>query len=47
MASTGEGFAVFQVADVKPAHAPAFADSSRHVLNDYRDQKAPELLKRS
>jgi peptidyl-prolyl cis-trans isomerase D len=43
-ASTGEGFAVFQVDDVKPAHAPAFADIKATILNDYRAQKAPELL---
>ena len=43
-ASTGDGFAVFQVDDVKAAHAPAFADFKPHVLNDYREQKAPELL---
>jgi peptidyl-prolyl cis-trans isomerase D len=44
IASTGEGFAVFQVDDVKPAHAPAFADIKTTVLSDYRTQKAPELL---
>jgi peptidyl-prolyl cis-trans isomerase D len=43
-ASTGEGFAVFQVVDVKAAHAPEFADWKSHVLEDYREQKAPELL---
>ena len=43
-AATGEGFAVFQVDDVKPAHAPAFADAKAQILSDYRDQKAPELL---
>jgi peptidyl-prolyl cis-trans isomerase D len=43
-APTGEGFAVFQVDDVKPAHAPAFADAKPQILNDYRDQKAPDLL---
>ena len=43
-ASTGEGFAVFQVVDVKPAHAPEFADWKSHVLDDYREQKTPELL---
>ncbi len=43
-AATGEGNAVFQVVDVKAAHAPAFADWKSHVLDDYRDQKAPELL---
>jgi peptidyl-prolyl cis-trans isomerase D len=43
-ASTGDGYAVFQVADVKPAHAPDFAAYKETILNDYRDQKAPELL---
>ena len=42
--STGEGSAVYQVADVRLAHAPAFADWKAHVLDDYRDSKAPELL---
>ena len=42
--STGEGYAVFQVDDVKAAHAPEFADWKSHVLDDYREQKAPELL---
>ena len=42
--STGEGFAVFQVADVKAAHAPEFADFKTQLLSDYREQKAPELL---
>jgi peptidyl-prolyl cis-trans isomerase D len=42
--STGEGMAVFQVDDVKPAHAPAFADIKATVLNDYRSQKAPEIM---
>jgi peptidyl-prolyl cis-trans isomerase D len=44
VASTGEGFAVFQVADIKPAHAPEFADFKTQLLSDYREQKAPELL---
>ncbi len=43
-ASTGEGYAIFQVLDVKPAHAPDFATWKPHVLDDYREQKAPELL---
>lgn len=42
--STGEGFAIFQVADVKAAHAPEFADYKAHILDDYRQQKTPELL---
>jgi peptidyl-prolyl cis-trans isomerase D len=43
-ASTGEGYAVFQVTDIKAAHAPDFADYKPHILDDYRAQKAPELL---
>ena len=43
-ASTGEGSAIFQVVAVQAAHAPAFADWKSHVADDYRDQKAPELL---
>jgi peptidyl-prolyl cis-trans isomerase D len=43
-ASTGEGYAIFQVVDIRPAHAPAFADYKDHILDDYRAQKTPELL---
>jgi peptidyl-prolyl cis-trans isomerase D len=43
-ASTGDGYAVFQVVDVKPAHAPDFATYKSHILDDYREQKLPELL---
>ena len=42
--STGEGFAVFQVADIKPAHAPEFAEYKEHILEDYREQQLPQLL---
>jgi peptidyl-prolyl cis-trans isomerase D len=42
--STGDGFAVFQVADIKPAHAPDFAEYKEHILNDYREQQLPQLL---
>ncbi|HEX4156750.1 MAG TPA: peptidyl-prolyl cis-trans isomerase [Acidobacteriaceae bacterium] len=42
--STGEGYAVFQVVDVKPAHAPDFATWKPHVLDDYRTEQAPEIL---
>jgi peptidyl-prolyl cis-trans isomerase D len=42
--STGEGYAVFQVTDIRPAHAPDFATWKPHVLDDFREQKAPELL---
>ena len=43
-ATTGEGYAIFQVLDVKPAHAPDFASWKSHVLDDYREQQAPALL---
>ena len=42
--STGDGFALFQVIDVKPAHAPEFAAYKTQILADYREQKAPALL---
>ena len=42
--STGEGYAIFQVEDVQAAHAPLFADWKSHVLEDYRDEKAPALM---
>ncbi len=42
--STGDGYAVFQVLDVKPTHAPDFAEYKAHILNDYREQQVPELL---
>jgi peptidyl-prolyl cis-trans isomerase D len=43
-APTGEGFAIFQVTGVTPAHAPAFADWKTHVLDDYRSEQLPGLL---
>jgi peptidyl-prolyl cis-trans isomerase D len=43
-APTGEGYAVFQVTGISPAHAPVFADWKTHVLDDYRDQMLPQLL---
>jgi len=43
-AQTGEGYAVFQVTGVTPAHAPTFADWKSHVLDDYRAEKLPALL---
>jgi peptidyl-prolyl cis-trans isomerase D len=42
--STGDGFAIFQVIDVHPAHAPDFADYKSHILDDYREQQVPQLL---
>lgn len=43
-ASTGEGFAVFQVADIHAAHAPDFAEYKPHLIEDFRDQQLPLLL---
>ena len=43
-ASTGEGYAIFQVQDIQAAHAPDFVTYKSHLLDDYRAQKAPELL---
>lgn len=42
--STGDGYAVFQVMDVKAAHAPDFAEYKTHILEDYREQQVPQLL---
>jgi peptidyl-prolyl cis-trans isomerase D len=43
-ASVGDGFAVYQVVDIKPAHPPTFDEYKSHILADYRQQKVPELL---
>ena len=45
-APTGEGYAIFQVTGVAPAHAPNFADWKSHVLDDYRNEQLPGLLSR-
>jgi len=42
--STGDGYAVFQVTDIKSAHAPVFADYKAHIIEDYREQQVPLLL---
>ena len=42
--STGDGFAIFQVADIQPAHAPTFVEYKQHILDDYREQQVPQLL---
>src|SRR6204780_4480352 len=46
VSSTGEGFAVFQVDDVKPAHAPVFEEFKSHLVDDFREQQLPQLLAR-
>ena len=43
-APTGEGYAIFQVTGIAPAHVPAFADWKSHILEDYRDEQLPGLL---
>jgi len=43
-APTGEGYAIFQVKNVTPAHAPTFADWKSHVLDDYKNDQVPTLL---
>lgn len=43
-APTGEGYAVFQVKSVIPAHAPTFADWKSHIEDDYRNEQVPALM---
>lgn len=43
-AATGEGYAIFQVTGIQPAHAPTFAEWKSHVLDDYRQEKLPALV---
>lgn len=43
-APSGEGYAIFQVTGVTPAHAPAFADWKQKVATDYADERLPQLL---
>ncbi|MDR5727211.1 MAG: peptidyl-prolyl cis-trans isomerase [Terriglobia bacterium] len=44
-ASTGEGYAVFKVLNVVPAHAPTFDAYKAHVLEDFRDQQIAGLMR--
>ena len=43
-ASTGEGFAIFQVTGIAAAHAPNFAEFKGKLTEDYRDEQLPALL---
>jgi len=43
-ATTGEGYAIFQVTGIVAAHAPTFADWKSHVADDYRNEQLPNLL---
>ena len=46
VASTGDGYAVFQVQDIHAAHAPTFEEYKAHILDDFREQQLPQLLTR-
>ena len=46
VASTGDGYAVFQVEDVHAAHAPSFDEYKSHIVDDFRDMQLPSLLTR-
>jgi peptidyl-prolyl cis-trans isomerase D len=43
-APTGEGYAIFQVTGIAPAHAPAFDAWKSHIADDYRQETLPALL---
>ena len=42
--STGDGYAVFQVEDIRAPHAPSFDEYKSHLLADYREQQVPGML---
>jgi peptidyl-prolyl cis-trans isomerase D len=42
--STGDGYAVYQVVDIKAPHAPGFDEYKSHLLTDYRQQQVPQML---
>jgi peptidyl-prolyl cis-trans isomerase D len=44
VASTGDGYAVYKVTAIQPAHAPDFASYKSHILDDYRNEQLPQLL---
>lgn len=46
VAGTGNGYAIFQVTNIDPAHAPKFDSYKGQILSDYRDQQLPALLAR-
>ena len=43
-ATTGEGYAIFQVTGINATHAPSFADWKSHIADDYRNEQLPGLL---
>ena len=46
VSGTGEGFAIFQLNDVKAAHAPSFEEYKSKLADDFREQQLPQLLAR-
>lgn len=44
-ASTGDGYAVFTVLNVVPAHAPTFDAYKSHVLEDFRNRQIGALMR--
>ena len=42
--ATGDGFAVFQVEDIRAAHAPDFDSYKQHIADDYKEQQVPQLM---
>lgn len=42
--ATGDGYAIFQVQDVKAAHPPEFESYKQHIADDFREGKLPQLL---
>jgi peptidyl-prolyl cis-trans isomerase D len=43
-ATTGEGYAIFQVTGIVAAHAPAFSEFKGNIAKDYADERLPALL---
>ena len=43
--TTGDGFAVYQVEGIQPAHAPDFATFKSHILDDYRRSAASSVAR--
>lgn len=44
MVTTGEGLAVYQVADITAAHAPTFDQWKDHIASDYKQQQIPAMM---
>ena len=42
--STGDGFAVYTVTDVRAPHPPTFDEYKSHLMVDYRAQQVPQML---